>query len=86
MPLLALSIPPDFQISHNKTSSFSLCTTVYHLANTCIFIIDSVISQMLLEIIMNSGSILDFQRYEKNLVKKGKKNMDFGKNISEFFH
>lgn len=72
MLLLALSIPPDFQISHNKTS-FSLCMTAYHLATTRIFIIDAVISQMLLDIIMNSGSILAFQRYEKNMVKKGKK-------------
>lgn len=38
--------------------------TVYHVANTYIFIIFSVISQSLFNIIMKNSTILDYQKYE----------------------
>lgn len=53
--------------------------TVYHVANTYIFIIFSVISQSLFNTIMKNCSILYYQRYEKNMVKKGKKKNGFWK-------
>lgn len=46
--------------------------TLYHVANTHIFIIFSVISQSLFNIIMKNSTILDYQKYERGgKVKKG---------------